>query len=278
MNSKILNIIVTGCNRGLGKDLITLFCEKSLPHNIILAVRTAEKGIELIDNLKQAYPESRLFVQSLDISNSVSLNKFVDWFSSSFKTLDILVNNAGVGFQSDLFCIEPPSEEIVTPTMSTNVYGLIDLTEKLLPILSENGKIVNISSGFGSLSYQPEPTRNKLMNPLLKTSEIIELAKSYETQVKKNNVVDWSVSSYKVSKTLVNAYTRIALKNQLIKDQTCIYLSPGWCQTDMGTSKAPNSIRSGTEKIYFAIFETGFNKDSIYNGKYLYDNKISEDF
>ena len=69
MNSKILNIIVTGCNRGLGKDLITFFCEKSLPHNIILAVRTAEKGNELIDNLKLKYPESRLFVHSLDVSD-----------------------------------------------------------------------------------------------------------------------------------------------------------------------------------------------------------------
>lgn len=277
MDSKMFNIIVTGSNRGLGRELINIFCEKLSPYNIILAVRSVEKSQELINNLRLKYSNAKLHPYTLDVTNSDSINSFLSWYVSTFKTIDILINNAGVGFWSDLSSSEFPTEGLLQQTMETNLYGLIELTEKSLPYLSEYGKIVNVSSGFGSLKLQPEIAQKRLQTKDLTTEEIIKLAKEFEFEAKSKNIKSWSNSAYKVSKALVNAYTKTVLTKKLREEQTCLYLSPGWCKTQMGTDRAPNSVRSGAEKLYFAAIETGFGKDSKYNGKYIYDNLISDE-
>lgn len=277
MDSKIFNIIVTGSNRGLGRELVNIFCEKLCSHNIILAVRSVEKAQELIKNLCLKYANAKLYAHTLDVTNSDSINCFLNWYVSTFKTIDILINNAGVGIWSDLSSSEPPNEVILKQTIGTNLYGLIELTEKSLPYLSEYGKIVNVSSGFGSLKLQPEMAQKKLEKKDITTEKIIEMAKEFEVEAKNGKVKNWSNSAYKVSKALVNTYTKNVLPKKLKEEQTCVYLSPGWCKTDMGTDQATNSVRSGAEKLYFAAMETGFGKYSKYNGKYLYENLISDE-
>ena len=66
---------------------------------------------------------------------------------------DAIINNAAFGFDKGQ---EIPSVEIAKNTMGANVIGTINLTNSLLPYLSENGKVINVSSKMAALSFQKE--------------------------------------------------------------------------------------------------------------------------
>jgi NAD(P)-dependent dehydrogenase (short-subunit alcohol dehydrogenase family) len=72
--------------------------------------------------------------------------------------LDILINNAGISSSGD----EAPSEaslEAVRRTFQTNFFGTLAVTQAMLPLLkrSGSGRIVNLSSGLGSLAQMGDP-------------------------------------------------------------------------------------------------------------------------
>ena len=57
-----------------------------------------------------------------------------------------------------------PSEEVARSTILTNFNSTIYFVKQFLPLLSENGRVVLVSSLFGSLQVQPKAVREKLSN------------------------------------------------------------------------------------------------------------------
>ena len=185
MQSELIkNFIITGSNRGLGFTLVRLLLERAIPHNIILTARDTEKFQDKFLKLQEKYPTAKLFLHQLDVSNKESVGKFSAWFGENHKTLDILVNNAGVGIKEDIYATKMASEEVAKNTLSTNVYGLIQITQALLPYLAPNGKIVNVSSIMGSLEKHDPKIKAKLLDSNLTTESLIVLAQDYENQIK----------------------------------------------------------------------------------------------
>src|SRR2546423_14264702 len=77
----------------------------------------------------------------------------MNWVRKDVGRLDILVNNAGIMIEDD--DADPLEElEIVRDTMQTNVYGALLLSRLAIPLMKTRryGRIVNLSSGMGSLS------------------------------------------------------------------------------------------------------------------------------
>ena len=104
----------------------------------------------------------------------------------------------------------------------TNFFGVIAVTQALLPLLrkSEGARIVNVSSGLGSLTQNSDPqwpfSKMKLLG-------------------------------YNSSKTALNAFTVLLaseLRDTSIKVNSA---DPGWCRTDMGGEGAPNSAAQGAD-------------------------------
>jgi NAD(P)-dependent dehydrogenase (short-subunit alcohol dehydrogenase family) len=98
--------------------------------------------------------------------------------------------------------------------METNVYGALELIQKLAPLMSQHGRIVNVSSGMGQLSDMGG---------------------------------GWP--AYRISKASINAVTRIAaaeLKERGIKVNS---VSPGWARTEMGGESAPLSAEEGARTM-----------------------------
>ena len=62
-----------------------------------------------------------------------------------------MINNAAVGCD---YGTQLPSVETADKTLTTNVLGTIHLTHSLLPLLSKNGRIINVSSKLGGLVFQ----------------------------------------------------------------------------------------------------------------------------
>jgi NAD(P)-dependent dehydrogenase (short-subunit alcohol dehydrogenase family) len=137
-------IIVTGGNRGIGKEICKQLAESG--HEVILTARNVEKGRETAQQLGvDFFP--------LDLANHESIKSFGKRVSTGFDQIDVLINNAGIFIDQNQQA-RSVDFRIVSQTMQTNVYGPWQLINTLLPMLkkSTDPRIINISSGMGAMS------------------------------------------------------------------------------------------------------------------------------
>lgn len=183
--------IVTGSSRGIGLATVELFTN-NLNAKVI--------GSSTSGNHTLNHPNFQCL--KLDLSNSDSITKFVENLGDI--KFDFLINNAGI-------LIEKWDESNINmqqlkDTFDINVFGTIELTEKLLPLFNSNAHVINITSDWGSFSEEN---------------------------------FDAFQPHYKMSKAALNMYTKLLAKRLKDKNITVSSLDPGWTQTDMGGKIAP---------------------------------------
>lgn len=66
---------------------------------------------------------------------------------AAYGTVDILLNNAGIAFKGDEF-----DENVARTTFGVNFFGTVDLTEKILPLIANKGKVIFVGSTMGKLN------------------------------------------------------------------------------------------------------------------------------
>ncbi|WP_437398974.1 SDR family NAD(P)-dependent oxidoreductase [Flagellimonas lutimaris] len=151
--SKEKIVLVTGGSRGLGEDMAINLAKKGL--NVLLTYRTnkeeADKTVSEIEKNGQ-----KGYALQLDVADNQSFDAFVDNVKSVLDShfeaskIDYLVNNAGIGINAS---IVETTEEQFDALVNIHFKGVFFLTQKLLPILSDGGGIVNISSGLARFSF-----------------------------------------------------------------------------------------------------------------------------
>ena len=273
MQSGTRTVIVTGTNKGIGYAIAERILQKAIPYDIIITARNQKLGQQAYDRLAEKYSSSvsTLTLCSLDISDSGSINSFVEWIKANRNSkFDVLINNAGFGYLRDTL-------EERLDTLKVNFFGTVELTEKLLPYLAEDGKIIMVSSENGLLSWQPAKMHKILDNPGLTKDKVMQIADElYEkTKTMTHTELGWAEPTYDNSKAILNAYTRWTLAKMLKGDQQCYSLDPGWCRTDMGTSSAPLSVEEGADTPIF-LLDLPFKQDEKYNGKFFMRGKVHE--
>jgi NAD(P)-dependent dehydrogenase (short-subunit alcohol dehydrogenase family) len=137
----------------------------------------------------------------------------MNWVRKDVGRLDILVNNAGVMIEDE--DADPLEElEIVRDTMQTNVYGPLLLSRLAIPLMKTRryGRIVNLSSGMGSLS---------------------EMGAGY--------------IAYRLSKAGINVVTRVLAAESEGMGILINSVDPGWVRTAMGGRGANRSVEKGAE-------------------------------
>lgn len=135
MESKI--ILITGASTGIGYGIAKAFSEKG--HKVFAGVRKEEDAVKLQETT-QATP---IF---LDVTKSEEIEKA----KKQITNLDILINNAGIAEGGP---IEGLSLEVFRKIFEVNFFGLIEVTQKFLPLIRESkGRIINISSISGRLA------------------------------------------------------------------------------------------------------------------------------
>jgi len=268
--NSLRTVIVTGANRGIGFAIIERLLSEKTPFDIIFTARNGKLGQEAHQSLSTRYKasSSRLTFQQLDISNSVSIDEFVAWIKAERNSrFDVLVNNAGFGYLRE-------SQQEQLDTININFFDTVDLTEKLLPYLAEDGKIINVTSENGLLSWQGQNIQKILSDPSMTREKLMELAKELRDKIKTGDFskLGWS-EIYDDSKALLNAYTRWVLVKMLKGDQQCYCMDPGWCRTDMGGKNAPLAVERGADTPVYLI-NLPFKLDEKYNGKFFMDRKL----
>jgi NAD(P)-dependent dehydrogenase (short-subunit alcohol dehydrogenase family) len=138
--------LVTGANKGIGKEVARRLAAAGL--TVHVGSRDADRGQRAVDEIGG---DTRLLV--LDVTD----DKSVAAAAQQVENLDILVNNAGIMVDD-----KPPTEADVDSfrrTYETNLFGVITVTNAFLPALrrSARPRIVNISSGTGSLAWSTGP-------------------------------------------------------------------------------------------------------------------------
>jgi NAD(P)-dependent dehydrogenase (short-subunit alcohol dehydrogenase family) len=144
--------LVTGGSRGLGKSIALHLAAKG--QDVILTYNSNLAQAQ--DSVAQIEKSGRKAVAlALDLSDHKSFDAFAaqvkktlaeNWQRSDF---DFLVNNAGIGINAPFM---ETTEEQFDRLMSIHFKGTFFLTQKLLPLIKDGGRIVNISSGLARFS------------------------------------------------------------------------------------------------------------------------------
>ncbi|APY00998.1 short-subunit dehydrogenase [Lacinutrix venerupis] len=134
MNSK--NIIITGTSRGIGFELVHILANQG--HNVLALSRNAQP----VSNLQFDNIESFAF----DLGKKEDYKKVEDYVTKEWKHVDILINNAGALLNKPF---AETSMEDFEHVYKTNVFGVAEMTRRVLPFLKSDGHVVTISSMGG---------------------------------------------------------------------------------------------------------------------------------
>lgn len=222
--------LVTGANKGLGFETSRVLAKNGI--KVLLGSRDLERGEKAVEALKNEGLDIELL--QIDISNADSIKNAVADIKSKYGKLDILVNNAGMIHKDEDWqanTTQDISVSILKDTFETNFFGLVDLTQQLLPLIkkSEYGNIVNVSSILGSLSAGNDS---------------------------KSDYYSVKPFAYNSSKAALNSFTihlAAALKDDKIKVNSA---HPGWVKTDLGSQYAPLTVEEGAKTIVDLALDT----------------------
>lgn len=146
MNSKIA--IVTGGSRGLGKNMALNLARKGVDVILTYNSKKAEAD-EVVAQIEQG--GQKAVALQLDVSNSKSFTGFAQQVKDALKQkwdrehFDFLVNNAGIGIHASF---AETTEEQFDQLVNIQLKGVFFLTQKLLPLIADQGRIINISTGL----------------------------------------------------------------------------------------------------------------------------------
>ena len=209
--------LITGANRGIGFEIARQLGRQGI--TVLLGARSPKIGEEAAAKLRGENIDAHTL--TLDVTHSPSAQRAHDFIEREYGKLDILVNNAGVMHDATLKPAETPVETIRV-VFETNFFGVVDVTQTLLPLLkkSDAGRIVNVSSSLGSHTLQADAA-----DPL----------------------GGYKVLGYDSSKSALNMFTielAAELRDTPIKVNSAC---PGWVKTDMGGPNAPGTVEQGAD-------------------------------
>ena len=186
--------LVTGANRGLGKEVSRQLAEQG--YDVLLTARSLAKAQAAVADL--GHPN--LYPAQLNVADPVSITKLEQQVAAEFDRLDILINNAAIHYDTWQRVINA-NLTVVHEALETNTFGPWRMVQVFLPLLRQgkHARIVNVSSRGGSLAN-----------------------------------IDGGIPAYRMSKAALNALTLMLAselrEDRILVNAIC----PGWVATDMG--------------------------------------------
>lgn len=205
--------LVTGANRGIGFETCKQLSELGL--TVILTSRDPSKG-KIATKILTGKGLDIVFYQ-LDVTDKSSIINVYSQIEHDYGRLDILINNAAILFDQDQSTINADLD-LVNKALTTNLFGPWSVCQAFIPLMKkyQYGRIVNVSSGAGSLYY-----------------------------------MEGGTPAYGISKVALNALTRKLASELKGLNILVNSVDPGWVETDMG-GKGGRPIGEGCKGIIWA--------------------------
>jgi NAD(P)-dependent dehydrogenase (short-subunit alcohol dehydrogenase family) len=206
----IRNIFITGANRGMGLGYVRFYLGKG-----ILVVATAKNPTECheLNSLHKKYP-AQLQILELNVASEKSIDELKKWLHKKNHSFSIVINNAGISVE----------EEFGNWTMvnfeqhfRVNTIGPALISQVITPFLQKGGKLIQISSGLGSLALN--------INPQM------------------------PLDAYAMSKCAMHSLTIRLAEKLREKNIIVTAINPGWVKTDMGGNEAPMPVNVVIQNI-----------------------------
>lgn len=212
--------IVTGASRGLGKEVSRQLARKG--YVVLMTGRTKESIVEAARELRSESGVERVEPFVVDVTVADHINELYKYVLTHFTNqVDILINNAGVypdHWTKDThpYRLDP---SLIIEAVDVNAIGAFRMCQRFVPLMVSRGRgrIVNVSSGMGQLHEMNKGS-----------------------------------AAYRISKTAMNAVTKIFAAETAGSDVLVNSVCPGWVRTDMGGSNAPLSVEEGADSIVWA--------------------------
>ncbi|WP_375450086.1 SDR family NAD(P)-dependent oxidoreductase [uncultured Devosia sp.] len=219
--------LVTGANQGIGLQLAKELVANGV--TVLLGSRSAEKGEAAAKDIGAG----AVAIQ-IDVTDAASIAAAAERIRAEFGRLDLLVNNAGISntrngdfelaeFSNNSRASNASLQE-VRAIWDTNVFGVLAVYQAMLPLLQQGvaARIVNVSSGVGSLTRNADPAfpYRSIFGP-----------------------------GYAASKTALNAMTlamMIELEGTGIKVNL---VSPGFTSTALNNYAGTESVEDGSREV-----------------------------
>jgi NAD(P)-dependent dehydrogenase (short-subunit alcohol dehydrogenase family) len=226
--------LVTGANQGIGLQIAKKLAAKDF--TVLLGSRNLARGVEAA----AAIPGDARAVQ-LDVTDRVSIAEAANRIRAELGRLDVLVQNAAISnirkTQLGLSLAEyapmnvasKVSLDEVKAIWETNVFGVLAVYQAMVPLLREAsaGRIVNVSSGVGSLTRTMDPSNSyrRMFTP-----------------------------GYSASKAAMNAMT-VAMAIELEGTNVRVNaVSPGFTKTNLNGYEGTESVEQGAlEAVRLAL-------------------------
>jgi NAD(P)-dependent dehydrogenase (short-subunit alcohol dehydrogenase family) len=202
--------LVTGANRGIGLEVCRQLLARGL--GVVMTGRSAGAVTNALDRLER---KANAIAVQMDVTEPQSIRTALETAVNRIGPVDVLVNNAAILLHEDADVLETPPDGF-RRTFETNVFGVIQACEVFVPAMAERGygRVVNVSSGAGQLAG-----------------------------------VSTYAPAYAMSKTALNAFTRILAATYQGQGVLANAVDPGWVRTDMGGTSAPRSVEQGADSI-----------------------------
>jgi NAD(P)-dependent dehydrogenase (short-subunit alcohol dehydrogenase family) len=214
-------ILVTGANRGIGLALTRVLLASG---NIVIAGCRQPYESGQLEQLTLLHPETIDLVKC-DVDSEEEMAEAAEVSQIRRKKLDVIVNNAGIMPEAGNESILNVDLGLLRQAFDTNVLGAARVIRAFYTMLvqSEQPRIVNVSSGLGSISTK----------------------ESHDYY------------AYSISKAALNMLTR-AIANELApRGVTTVAISPGWVRTDMGGEDATLSPEESARSLAETIKKIG---------------------
>lgn len=212
--------LVTGANKSIGFETARQLLQQG--YYVYLGSRDMEKGQQAVSQL-QSEDLNQVEPIVIDVNDIESIKAAREVLGRKTKVLDVLINNAGISGGMPQMPLETDIS-VFKQVFETNFFGAIEVTQAFIDLVKQSPepRIVNVTSGLGSLTLQNDPRwKHYVVKP----------------------------ACYVPSKAALNAYTIVLAYNLRDTSFKINAVDPGYTATDFNNHTGPGTVPDAAARV-----------------------------